>query len=65
MAQPLQPRRSARERALTRSYIDQQSYDRMHEQLAADVQRAVREAAATVEASDSDEKELSYAEHSE
>ena len=37
----------------------------MHEQLAADVQRAVREAAATVEASDSDEKELSYAEHSE
>ena len=65
MAQPLQPRRSAREQAPTRSYIDQQSYDRMHEQLAADVQRAVREAAATVEASDSDEKELSYAEHSE
>ena len=65
MAQPLQVRRSERTREPLRPYADQQAYDRFHAQAVAVVQRAVREAAATIEASDSDEGELPYGEGSE
>ena len=43
---------------------DEQAYHRFQQEADAEVQRAVREAAATIEPSDSDEKELSYGEHS-
>ena len=57
MAQPAQVRRSERNREPLRPYADQQAYDRFHAQAVAEVQRAVREAAATIEPSDSDEGE--------
>ena len=65
MAQPAQVRRSERNREPLRPYADQQAYDRFHAQAVAEVQRAVREAAATIEPSDSDEGELPYGEGSE
>ena len=65
MAQPLQPRRSVRERAPFRSEYERQAWDQHHERTAAEVQRAIRQATPTAEASDSDEKELPYGEASE
>jgi hypothetical protein len=62
MAQPLQERRSERNREPRRMYADEQAYHRFQQAADAEVQRAIREAAATIEASDSDEEELAYGE---
>jgi hypothetical protein len=64
MTQPLQERRSERNREPRRMYADEQAYHRFQQEMDADVQRAVRDAAATIEPSDSDEREISYGEHS-
>ena len=58
MSRPLQERRSERNREPRRLYTDQQAYDRFQQQEDAERERAIRDAAATIEASDSDEKEL-------
>jgi hypothetical protein len=62
MAQPLQPRRSERNREPLRSFADEQAYHRFQQEAAAEVQRALRQAAATIEGSDSEEEELSSGE---
>jgi hypothetical protein len=62
MSQPLQERRSERNREPRRPFADEQAYHRFQEEAEAEVQRAIREAAATIEASDSDEEELAYGE---
>ena len=58
MSRPLQERRSERNREPRRLYTDQQAYDRFQQQEDAERERAIRDAATTIEASDSDEKEL-------
>ena len=64
MSQPLQERRSERNREPRRSYADEQAYGRLQEERKAEVARVVREAQATVEPSDSDDCELSAQEAS-
>ena len=58
MSQPLQPRRSDRQPEPRRHYQDQQAYERLREEEAQDVARAIADATATVEPSDSSENEL-------
>ena len=58
MSQPLQPRRSGRQAEPRRRFDDLQAYTRFEEQRAAEVARAIRDAQATVEPSDSDESDL-------
>jgi hypothetical protein len=58
MSRPLQERRSERNREPRRLYADEQAYHRFQQEADAEIQRRLREAAATVEPSDSDEEEL-------
>jgi hypothetical protein len=58
MSQPLQERRSERNREPRRLYTDEQAYIRFQEAARAEVSRAIREAQATAEPSDSDESDL-------
>ena len=58
MSQPLQERRSERNREPRRSFADEQAYHRFQEAARAEVSRAIREAQATVEPSDSDESDI-------
>ena len=58
MSRPLQERRSERNREPRRLFADEQAYHRFQLQADAEIQRQLREAAATVEPSDSDEEEL-------
>jgi len=60
MSQPLQERRSERNREPRRLYADEQAYHRFQMQADAQRQRAIRDAVATVEPSDSDEEELPH-----
>ena len=59
MSRPLQERKSERNREPRRLYADEQAYHRFQQQADAERHRAVRQAAETVEPSDSDEEELS------
>ena len=65
MSQPLQPRRSARTTEPRRHLADEQAWRRQRELEAAEIARAIREAEATVEPSDSDEHELADGECSD
>ena len=58
MSRPLQERRSERNREPRRLYADEQAYHRFQQQADAERQRAIRQAAATIEPSDSDETDL-------
>jgi hypothetical protein len=58
MSRPLQERRSERNREPRRYYADEQAYHQFQQESDAERQRAIRDAIATVEASDSDEEEL-------
>ena len=58
MSGPLRERRSERNREPRRHYAEEQAYLQFQQQEEALRQRAVREVAATIEASDSDEEEL-------
>jgi hypothetical protein len=59
MSQPLQPRRSERNREPLRPFADEQAYYRFQQQRDAEISRTLREAQATAEPSDSDESDLS------
>jgi hypothetical protein len=59
MSQPLQVRRSERNAEPVRSYAVEQAYHRFQQQRDAEIARALREAQATAEPSDSDESDLS------
>ena len=58
MAQPLQERRSARDRAPRRSLADEQAWEHHRQQEALEVARAIRQVAETVEPSDSSEEDM-------
>ena len=58
MAQPLEVRRSGRHPEPRRHLADEQAAEREQQEEAREIDRAIAEAAATVEASDSDEHEL-------
>ena len=64
MSQPLQERRSERNREPRRLYTDEQAYHHFEREEKAEVSRAVREALATVEPSDSAESDLPSADGS-
>ena len=65
MSQPLQPRRSARQIEPRRLLADEQAWVRQQQQEAREIQRAIAEAAATVEPSDSSESDLADGEGSD
>jgi hypothetical protein len=58
MSLPLQERRSERNREPRRHFAEEQAYHQFRQAAEAEIQRQLREAAATVEPSDSDEEEL-------
>ena len=58
MSTPLQPRRSARAPEPRRTYADEQAWHRFQQQEALEIARALQDAPATVEPSDSSEHEL-------
>ena len=64
MSQPLGERRSERNREPRRLYAQEQAYNRFQQQEDVERQRAIRDAEATVEPSDSDEEELPAADAS-
>ena len=65
MSQPLQPRRSARQPEPRRLLADEQAWARLQQEEAKEIERAIAEAAATVEPTDSDEHELADGECSD
>ena len=65
MSQSLQPRRSARAPEPRRLLAEEQAWRRAQELEQREIARAIREAEVTVEASDSEEKELDVGERSE
>ena len=60
MSMPLQPRRTARQTEPRRHFADEQAWHRQQQEEAREIQRALAEAAATEEPSDSSEDELPY-----
>ena len=65
MSQPLQPRRSARQPEPRRLLADEQAWRLQQHEEAREIARAIAEAAATVEPSDSSEHELADGERSD